>query len=515
MNKSLAVVRSGLPPGARRFATNVLVSKKRGQPAVNDSYSIRDETIVNWRKQRKEVARHKQSQMPRFENNIQVLPERAAHAPRSNVDERSYGATSSTSAVEEANSRQLIDDFFFLDARYVGVRDELTVQPQLSSTLSHVPGGASLSNHANEAIRFQQKFLRCQTSVDVLQLVSDNLSKLDGVNLSTALHRIAKFGGGHLVSDSRLEQLLTKIGHVVHGMDGQGVSLILWSLAKLQVSPAWLDNALTVCQNKMSDFSVHQICSLAYALPKLANLGAVGGTKIEQVSTQVVRELERNVDGITSPQDIIYATSSFVRFGVHNQEFFARIADNSLKAIDSFNENSMCSLLWSYASARFVDQELFAAGRSILERAPLDQAHNLSMFVWALSITHQADKNIYDILWPKFQKLFTELDTKSVCGMFWSYDNANLLTSERLKWFGDNVDVGSMTGEEICKILPAYSSTAESDKNLEFLAKLEARIDHIFAQLSPAQVAVVARCFGGEMPARTHRTALVQRLEKL
>lgn len=236
------------------------------------------------------------------------------------------------------------------------------------------------TEYNEEACRIQHSLNQVKDTMTLVEVIKETgVHRLDQHHCVSCLHKFSKFGELSFLMSGRntsgdvkksvnhqLNEILKKLEYFMNceELTLKSISLIIWSLPKLEVVkiPRWVDKLLKITNEKISLFDTHQVCTISYALHKYVNFGEINQEGLQQLCENVVLELQKKANEIVSPKDMVYATSSFIKFKFKNEEFFSKIAVNAGKKDIQFEENQMISLMWSFASARFVDQELFALG---------------------------------------------------------------------------------------------------------------------------------------------------------
>ncbi|KAF4738227.1 hypothetical protein FOZ63_002990, partial [Perkinsus olseni] len=147
--------------------------------------------------------------------------------PRSTLEE------ANETAVGEVGQAKEVTDFV--------ERGMLTPEKgRLESLLQGTSSVEALLTSNPECLALQHRLSKSKTSGQVLALVADELEVMDGINLATALHRIAKHSKSYQVSQvandprrfiiRRYTALTDRLGANLSSLDGVGLMNTLWAL---------------------------------------------------------------------------------------------------------------------------------------------------------------------------------------------------------------------------------------------------------------------------------------------
>jgi len=268
----------------------------------------------------------------------------------------------------------------------------------------------------------------------LLHVVGTLVNEMNLVNLSTALHRLAKMSAG----DSDAHAVLA--GHptlaaLLPAMDAaliraemgsseprcQATSNSIWSLATMQVAyRPLLQTVATFSERHIRDFKPFELSTVLWAFAKLGAVDhdalAVSARLFELSSAHIIENASqfsfrclvmtawayanaRQSDDVlfqciaehilpmvqmANCQELANAAWSFSTAGVYHEELFAEFAQRALLNISDFKPQELSNLLWSYAVVGNFHLALFECGAQEAQRLDLQPQH-LSNLLWAYS----------------------------------------------------------------------------------------------------------------------------------
>ncbi|CAJ1337442.1 unnamed protein product [Effrenium voratum] len=131
------------------------------------------------------------------------------------------------------------------------------------------------------------QIIQASESKDVghlMNVIMQHLPQMNLVNLSTAIHRVAKIAGtdpwqqGQLRRNANLEALLNSVCTALNVVEAtevqpQSVSNVVWSLATLRIVHRPLLQVISlVCVSNMAQFKSFELSTTLWALAKLGSL---------------------------------------------------------------------------------------------------------------------------------------------------------------------------------------------------------------------------------------------------
>mmetsp|Transcript_108487 Transcript_108487/g.203660 ORF Transcript_108487/g.203660 Transcript_108487/m.203660 type:complete len:586 (-) Transcript_108487:128-1885(-) len=266
----------------------------------------------------------------------------------------------------------------------------------------------------------------------LLWTISKHLLDMNLVNLSTALHRVAKLANNssatHVILGqcSVVHQLLEAIvvqlqkESVLH-VKPQSLSNILWALASLQiVSKPIIQLCLHISEQSLASFKPFEVSTTLWALAKLKTLGPGTFPSIKSMFDAAALHLAKHVKqfefrclsmiawsyatsqefnaqffcflgtylaqkvAVGCGQELSLTAWAFGTAGIRHQELFDALTGKALHQMDVFKPQELSNLVWGCASCNYFHQELFAAVLSSAKQKKLGSQH-LANILWAFS----------------------------------------------------------------------------------------------------------------------------------
>mmetsp|Transcript_114721 Transcript_114721/g.208717 ORF Transcript_114721/g.208717 Transcript_114721/m.208717 type:complete len:875 (+) Transcript_114721:78-2702(+) len=291
----------------------------------------------------------------------------------------------------------------------------------------------------------------------LLTTIATHLPLMNLVNVSTALHRLAKLNQCRAMQAHQPmveytlqalvelgRQLLEKLKLTGSTPKCQSLSNIAWALATLKVVDLPLVQMVSAsAQKQLAEFKSFELCQLLWALAKLgtvetdvcdhtAALFHMGAQRVvenaqdfsfrglvmiawafataRQHDTRLFCAIASQLTpsmGSANCQELANTAWSFATAGIHAQYLFSTLASLSVARVQGFKPQELSSILWSYASIGHVNDEFYeVAGRAALEMNL--QAQQLANILWALAKMrplHESTKSIALILLPRCTQL--------------------------------------------------------------------------------------------------------------
>jgi hypothetical protein len=263
--------------------------------------------------------------------------------------------------------------------------------------------------------------------------ISAYLPQMNLVNLSTALHRLAKLSGSDGRTHAFLKQGLLPIllGSTQQAllrcqMSGsfpkcQALSNITWALATMHVIDLNLLHLVaSFSLYQLTNFKNFELCQLLWAFAKLGTLSHELSASTAQLFLSAGDYVHRHIDqfsfrglvmtawafatarhndarlfrmiaerlmlGLDSAncQELANTAWSFATAGVHQEALFQRLAQEAIPRLYDFKPQELSSTLWSFAAIGNQSDDLYvAAGRAAMVMEL--QAQQLANILWAIT----------------------------------------------------------------------------------------------------------------------------------
>ncbi|WPT10886.1 RAP domain-containing protein [Picochlorum sp. SENEW3] len=332
------------------------------------------------------------------------------------------------------------------------------------------------------AIRINRDITHAKTAHDILNIVNRDLENFDGVNISTAIHRLASFDMAPMMlkeirSSEEFHQLVSKIPSKSSSLAIRNIANVLWGFAKLEYRsenvldflcncllyhkisqglPQNIANSLWAIallryspndrvmkaiefeiQKKIADFTDQNIANCLLSFAKCEDYAPQEATML-----CLKRELLKKIDGF-SAQALSNSVWGLSKLGAHDATVFKELVDASMPLLPSYNAQNIALTLWGFANVDFnpgkdcLQQVCDVAQKKIREFSPqnlvriftfLDTCfHNLrpqgilqSNLVWSLS-SFEAYHPVFDDVVQQAIELLPHLSAQSVSNILWSF----------------------------------------------------------------------------------------------
>lgn len=268
----------------------------------------------------------------------------------------------------------------------------------------------------------------------LLATIEAHLQQMNLVNLSTALHRLAKLAGSSRVHhhQAKLQQTLPTLLATVKAAllrseatgsvpRCQALSNITWALATMQVVDAELVQMVAPrAHSQLADFKNFELCQLLWAFAKLGTVDPRLCDSIAPLFTSASQFVIRHIEDFTfrglvmtcwafatakqhdprlfrsiaarlipmaygaNCQELANTAWAFSTAGVQEDRLFATLAAVAIPHIQEFKPQELSSILWSFASIGHSNDDFYqAAGRTAMQMQL--QAQQLANILWALT----------------------------------------------------------------------------------------------------------------------------------
>jgi len=301
--------------------------------------------------------------------------------------------------------------------------------------------------------------------------INAHLSQMNLVNLSTALHRVAKMSSNRPLAHFRnqapvrqtLPALLTSIRESLVRSEATGsspkcqaLSNITWALATMQVVDLPLLRMVAHrAYEQLADFKNFELCQMLWAFAKLGTVDSALSDSTVPLFTAASQYVMRHLEKFTfrglvmtcwafatakqhdarlfraaatrltpmaygaNTQELANTAWSFSTAGIHEEQLFSTIAKIAIPQLWSFKPQELSSILWSFASIGHNHDDFYeAAGRASMQ---MDlQAQQLANILWALTKMrprHQSTKETLLALLPWCTALIRTFKTQELASV--------------------------------------------------------------------------------------------------
>eukprot|EP00434_Breviolum_minutum_P005988 symbB.v1.2.005276.t4/scaffold305.1/size282400/5 len=251
------------------------------------------------------------------------------------------------------------------------------------------------------------------------------------VNLSTAIHRVAKIVGsdpwlqGQVRQNSSLETLLNSVCTALNVVEAtevqpQSVSNVVWSLATLRIVHRPLLQVISlVCVSNMAQFKSFELSTTLWALAKLGSLEDsapvdkavfyAAATHIHNnvndfgfrclattawafaTAKQRHARLFRSMAAAMLPaaagancQEMANTAWAFGTADFHDDALFQELAEQAIHRLQEFKPQEISNMLWGFATNSFFHEGFYARAGVVAQHMDLQSQH-LANILWAFA----------------------------------------------------------------------------------------------------------------------------------
>ncbi|KAF4746539.1 hypothetical protein FOZ63_027263 [Perkinsus olseni] len=261
---------------------------------------------------------------------------------------------------------------------------------RLESLLRGTSSVEALLTSNPECLALQHRLSKSKTSGQVLALVADELEVMDGINLATALHRIAKHSKSYQVSqvanDPRYTALTDRLGAYLSSLDGVGLMNTLWALVRLNTaSPKWISELLDRCINSVDQLEPKQLGQGLYCVYRMSKHVAPTDA-VKALQSALHGQVRARLDHFTDSHELVSVCTSLAKLGVRDETVFSALGSRVSDKMDDFDMEDIAAVSWAFARAKFTDRELFRKIReSLTVRTTECSVKSLVSLTWSLS----------------------------------------------------------------------------------------------------------------------------------
>lgn len=265
----------------------------------------------------------------------------------------------------------------------------------------------------------------------LMNVIMQHLPQMNLVNLSTAIHRVAKIVGsdpwlqGQVRQNSSLETLLNSVCTALNVVEAtevqpQSVSNVVWSLATLRIVHRPLLQVISlVCVSNMAQFKSFELSTTLWALAKLGSLEDsapvdkavfyAAATHIHNnvndfgfrclattawafaTAKQRHARLFRSMAAAMLPaaagancQEMANTAWAFGTADFHDDALFQELAEQAIHRLEEFKPQEISNMLWGFATNSFFHEEFYARAGVVVQHMDLQSQH-LANILWAFA----------------------------------------------------------------------------------------------------------------------------------
>jgi hypothetical protein len=289
----------------------------------------------------------------------------------------------------------------------------------------------------------------------LLQVVEANMARMNLINFSTSLHRVAKLALGtnacsrEWIMEHATIQALRKavVEHValasiatsgnlpkpsapLHVSEMRCLSIICWSCATLRMREESLfDHMARVSETRLAELKPFELSNMLWAFAKLS-LGS------KRFFDGMASSLLYRREGQFSPQCLSTLVWAFGTAKVHSPAVFTSVAAEITAKAHAMVPQGIANTVWAYARVQRQEAHLFHALAETAVKSDIIwtfKAQELSNIVWAFATVGLPHGQLFTrIAEVTVQRRF-ELPPQNVANMLWAY--AKLVAEARVFLF--------------------------------------------------------------------------------
>ncbi|XP_953494.1 uncharacterized protein TA11170 [Theileria annulata] len=347
-------------------------------------------------------------------------------------------------------------------------------------------------------ILIQQDLLKSKNTTQVLSSIGDKLKQMNAVNVSTAIHRLAKYTNPYnrymVVNHESFGKLIALVEDHILKFDPQGLTNIFWSMIKLKITPKWLDCLLEQININANSLNLSELSNCLFCLSKLTK---ANDSSLE-LRFKILSLVQDKIKQFKRPLDLTCVSTALARLNVRNPVIFGHISSQVISSLEEFKIQEICGIAWSYASLGFTDHLLFRKIREFIEsKADPNNIGNIVHLAWALSKIKEADPDffLYTVS-PLVRSHLSSLNCRQMTTISWAYVNAGVEDQDLFNDIASTLihHVDEMTTHDVASSVVAFSHI-EVDKLL--LKKIKSRAALMLNEFTPLQLSKIVAGFAG------------------
>jgi len=298
----------------------------------------------------------------------------------------------------------------------------------------------------------------------LLTTIMNHMSAMNLVNLSTALHRLAKLAANDqkmqeiLCADLRLEELLSTIGRAFtccepEQVQPQSISNVVWSLATVRYArKPLLQVVAQMTMANINEFKPFELSTTLWALAKLhgvdtgiagmlkpvfpaaasfvtQNVSAFGFRCLATVAWAFATARQRHarlfrtvalqmtqMAASANCQEMANTAWAYGTADFHDDQLFQHLAEQASHKLEEFKPQELSNILWGFATNGFFHEAFFAKASKVAQKMNL-QAQHLANMIWAFARVrprHQLTQETIFALLPTCSRLLQTFKPQEV-----------------------------------------------------------------------------------------------------
>jgi len=317
------------------------------------------------------------------------------------------------------------------------------------------------------------------------------LSEFDARHLSNLIYSFGLAEYDPKVEDGRtiMDVLALEAMYKLHHFNAQGLSIMLWSYAKLESSNSVLFKAAgdsIVCMNDLSEFWPQSLSNIIWAY-------ATAGESHPQLYKKLADHIVAMNDlGQFLPQALSNIIWSYTSARETHPKLFSKFGDHiaGMKNLNEFQPQALSNIVWAYATAGEPHSQLFSKfGNHIAGMKNLNgfQPQALSNIIWSYATAREPHSQLYQKLGHHIvtMKDLRQFKPQELSNIAWSYATAGESHPWLFSKVSDHIvamkDLRQFKPQELSNIIWAYATVGINDQ-------------HLFTTFAPAVKSVMGHC---------------------
>lgn len=270
----------------------------------------------------------------------------------------------------------------------------------------------------------------------LFKVIQENIRDMNGINLATALHRVAKLAGNPNVklhevkNNSGFAVLLDEIWRRLSGAaclyssynapdwPMQCLSIVAWSCATLRIrNEALLAQVSAMVTPRLNELKPFELSNLVWAYAKLHLLDT-------ELFKSVTDRILSRYDGEFKVQCLSTIAWCFATTQFRNAALFASIAEELAAHVEDLKPQEISTTLWAFAKNRHSCSRLFEVlGRAALRDSKIlhFKLQELSNTAWAFATAGQRNVALFAQIEDAVLSKMSGIEPQSIANILWAF----------------------------------------------------------------------------------------------
>jgi len=368
---------------------------------------------------------------------------------------------------------------------------------------------------------------------ELLNIIDTAVPSMSGINMATALHRVAKLSARESDNISKLTQhptvkkLLAQISsHVgerpddqdetsvgapkvqptpVNGqMPVQCMSIVAWSLATLQIRDEELFGRIAaITSSRLDELKQFELTNLAWAYSKISPY--IKNTALFAAITERIlkrRQGEYKVQSLACVLSAVAGTGHYKERDGHL--LFSNLEDDVLMGATELKPSDLSGVLWAYATVGALPPRLFQAlGDACCQGAMLCafKPQELSRTLWSFAAGGLFHKDLFQRAESVALDSCRDLATQDIADVLWAYARNGVTTGSVL--FASLLDfsarrLGQHSPEELSALV--WAAGRVCPERVDFFEEVAQHCESRKDELTQSMLATLGKTFVAVLP---------------